>query len=188
MIILPTRNDLGSLLKSGAVCAEVGVWRGYFSVTMLQWPVSRLVLVDSWRRQVWSAEEQAPDEEHEANYQETLHNVRGSMDRVTVMRMTSAEAAFKFAVPIFDLVFIDACHDYTHVMEDLRMWSALVKPEGFLCGHDYTKNADSVKWGFGVVEAVSDFCANTEWEHTHLTNEDFASYVLQRKNWGGAEA
>jgi Methyltransferase domain len=187
MKFLPTRNDLGSLLKPGAICAEIGVWRGYFSVQMLQWPVEKLVLVDAWRRQVWSADEQVSDEEHEKNYAETMYNVRGSLDRVVVMRMTSAEAAKMFPVSYFDLVNIDACHDYPHVTEDLTLWGPLVKPDGFLCGHDYTKNADAKKWGFGVVEAVDDFCIKSEWEMTHLTQEDFASYVLQRRNWEGAE-
>jgi hypothetical protein len=182
-IIIPTRNDLGKLLEPDANVAEVGVWRGYFATEILKWKVSRLFLIDAWRRQVWSKHEQVSDEEHEANYRETISNISGSMDRCVVMRTTSAEGARKLFESgiVLDMVYLDACHEYDFVMEDLMNWRHVVSPRGFICGHDYTDNADSKKWGFGVIPAVNDFCAREGWEITHLTNEDFASYVLQKK-------
>jgi hypothetical protein len=61
-----------------------------------------------------------------------------------VLRMTSATAANLFAESIckgkdgyFDLVFIDANHDYDHVKEDILLWTPLIKSGGLLIGHDY---------------------------------------------------
>jgi hypothetical protein len=50
----------------------------------------------------------------------------------------------------FDLVFIDAAHDYESVRDDINAWLPLVKPGGIICGHDYCQ-----EWP-GVVEAVNE--------------------------------
>ena len=36
-----------------------------------------------------------------------------------------------------DLVFIDACHDYEAVMQDIKDWLPIVRSGGILSGHDY---------------------------------------------------
>jgi hypothetical protein len=51
-----------------------------------------------------------------------------------------------------DMVYIDAFHNFKSVTNDLDVWSKKVKPEGFICGHDY-----NIKRWEGVVKAVDNF-------------------------------
>lgn len=64
--------------------------------------------------------------------------------RCKMLRMTSLEAAAQFEGQAFGIVFIDAAHDYDSVVADIRAWWPLVKPGGFLMGHDYQHSFPTV--------------------------------------------
>lgn len=51
----------------------------------------------------------------------------------------SAAQAFKERGQQFDFVYIDADHRYSSVVLDLHAWQPLVRPGGYLTGHDYSK-------------------------------------------------
>lgn len=184
METLPTRNDIGTLLKPGAVCAEIGVWRGYYSVEILKWPISKLFLVDAWVPLGEKYHDPLSTTDHEENLRQTKHHIRGHLvgGRVEIVRGFSGEVARdNRRIPPLDFCFLDADHSYESAIGDLRAWAPRMKPTGLLCGHDYTDNAMSKQYGWGVKRAVADFCAETGWRMTHVTNEDFASFVLQKK-------
>ncbi len=50
----------------------------------------------------------------------------------------------------FDIVYIDASHDYESVKEDIHAWLPKVKPGGYICGDDYCTS-----WA-GVYNAVNE--------------------------------
>lgn len=62
-----------------------------------------------------------------------------------VMRLTSERAAPLFPDKYFDLVFIDAMHDYESVKNDISLWLPKVKKGGVLSGHDYETEPPGVK-------------------------------------------
>lgn len=180
-IILPTRKDLGQLLPARSIIAEIGVHRGYFAVSILEhWPVRHYYGVDRWAKAT-EYHDPLSNDDHEANYRETQHNLRGHRARVTLIRGASLEvAATDRSIPLLDAVYIDGDHSYAACLADLEAWSSRLKPGGLLMGHDYTENAAAKEWGFGVIPAVHDFCLTQGWTISHLTNEDFASYVLKK--------
>ena len=79
-------------------------------------------------------------------------NIIGQEDRVTILQMTTHEAAQELTETLFDMVFIDACHDYDFVRQDILDYRPLVKPGGLLCGHDYKTPGSK----FGVNQAVDE--------------------------------
>jgi hypothetical protein len=50
----------------------------------------------------------------------------------------------------FDIVYIDANHNYDGVKEDIELWRGKVKKGGYLAGHDYDH------YHIGVVQAVQE--------------------------------
>lgn len=63
-----------------------------------------------------------------------------------VLKLTSLKASKFFPKKYFDLVFIDADHQYEAVQDDIEAWLPLIKKGGFITGHDYGhKNFPGVK-------------------------------------------
>ncbi len=184
MITLASRNDLGFLLHPGAVVAEIGVWRGYFSTEIMKWPaVKKAYFIDAWAKQHGYVDPLS-DEDHEANFNEAKYNLLGHMasGRAEVIRGYSFETARDNRdIPPLDMAYIDGDHSYIACGSDLYNWCRRLKRDGLLCGHDYVTNEHTKKWGFGVVEAVDEFCSKYGWRMTHITAEEYPSYVLQRK-------
>jgi len=181
MIVLPNRSEIIKVIPPGSVGAEIGVWRGYFSVELASLPIAKLYLVDAW--------EPLPGpyvgENHAANMSETRNNVKRFGDRVELVRSHSVRGAE--LVPMLDFIYLDADHTFESVYADLTAWSKKIKDGGAIYGHDYTAIPEAKKLNFGVIEAVDLFCENEGWTMTHITNEPWASYRLERANWTGAE-
>ena len=184
MITLPTRIDLIKMQPAGSIGAEIGTWRGYFAIEILNATrVGKLYLVDAWKKQLGYVDPLS-DTDHEANLRECKRHIRGHLPsgRVVIVRGTSTEVAeHNRSIPPLDWAYIDADHGYDPCLADLIAWSKRLKPGGMLMGHDFTDNEQAKKWNFGVIPAVTKFCADYGWEMTHLTNEDFASYCLKQK-------
>ena len=54
---------------------------------------------------------------------------------VTLLRNTSADASWDID-QMFDLIYIDANHEYEHVKNDIMLYMPFVKPGGWIAGHD----------------------------------------------------
>lgn len=59
--------------------------------------------------------------------------------QATFYEMPSVEAAAMLTGNLFDMVFIDGDHSYEGCLLDIQTWLPLVKPGGWICGHDYDK-------------------------------------------------
>jgi hypothetical protein len=72
---------------------------------------------------------------------------------VTKIKNTSVGTSFMFPDHNFDLVYIDAAHDYKSVSEDIAHWKNKVKLGGFLAGHDYNESSSLSK---DVIKAINE--------------------------------
>lgn len=123
-------------------------------------PESRVIAIDPWITQEATADplkETYEDWNFAKIEAEFWANVGENRDRCRMLRGTSEQAAkgecAGITLPMpreFDLVFIDALHDYENVMKDISLWWPHVRSGGILAGHDFNH-----KWP-GVERAVAD--------------------------------
>ena len=83
-----------------------------------------------------------------------LHNVIEDVQKdgnvIHIFQNNSLEQCNTYTDGYFDIVYIDASHEYELVLEDLKAWLPKVNPSGVICGDDYIKGWD------GVIQAVDE--------------------------------
>lgn len=158
-----TRVDMLSVIPTGARIAEIGVFEGDFSKELLDHVRPRqLVLIDLWSPgTIWSgdvdgnAQRAVEGKQLEQGVRQRFSGRQG----VEILRGTS-RLLRNYPESYFDAIYIDAAHEYFAVLGDLAEAFRVVKPGGWLMGHDYGINAEKTeaRWEFGVRAAVDGFC------------------------------
>jgi hypothetical protein len=74
--------------------------------------------------------------------------ILGGRDCVTKLKMTSQQASTIFEPASLDFVYIDGCHLFESVMEDLTLWLPKIRPNGLIGGHDFAE------WYPDIMKAV----------------------------------
>jgi hypothetical protein len=164
--LLSDRLAMLDLLPKGAVFGEVGVAQGNFSREILRrCEPQRLHLIDPW------------DSDGDTRYSiSSFENIRRDMSnriesgQVVLHRGYSQDVLAEFSEDYFDVVYIDAAHDYASVKAELELCRTIVKSGGLIAGHDYIRWAGPTA-RYGVVEAVNEFANATRSPLVFLTNQ-----------------
>ena len=144
----------------GGKVLEVGTWLGRSLAAIMPTAIKHdieVTCVDTWQGSPGAQTKKAiaaglkPFEAFKANMQ-----FLGFWGKFTIQRTTSVAAAKHYTDGFFDLVFIDANHDYDAVHADIEAWMPKVKPGGLLLGHDYYTTANNPFPG--VRQAVKELC------------------------------
>lgn len=130
--------DLIAYAKPKSVI-EIGCNRGVSTEALLR-HCDRVVAVDPW------------DGSYEREAFVEFMARCGGYPNLEIVRGRSPEALRRFGIE-FDLCYVDACHDYEAVRADIRACLLIVKPEGWLAGHDYPQ--DDVKRAVGEVTTTA---------------------------------
>lgn len=143
---------------------EVGVERGDNAADILRTlPIDQLALIDIWKPFVQEGKEIWNDAICEGNYQYVLERFADDIGmKVEVLRMPSVEAAKQIRSGL-DFVYLDACHQYESVVEDVRTWLPKIRKGGLLAGHDYHP-----LWP-GVIQAANEAATNLRVKLEHGT-------------------
>ncbi len=83
-------------------------------------------------------------------YELFLSNIDPVKHVINPIRKTSEEASYLYDKESVDIIFIDACHDYECVIDDIKLWLPKIKNNGILAGHDYNHLFP------GVIKAVNE--------------------------------
>ncbi|MDG2283964.1 MAG: class I SAM-dependent methyltransferase, partial [Alphaproteobacteria bacterium] len=102
--------------------AEIGVDRGAHALDMLNYlNLKKLYLIDPWERYKDHDVEGFPDDNSDEIYQ-SVNNMFSDYENVEIIRETSVDASELIEDSTLDFVYIDANHEYEHVLADLRAW------------------------------------------------------------------
>lgn len=144
---------LGEQASKRSQVVEIGCFLGRSTRALADNAIGRVFAIDTWRDADRHPLMRTPAimMEEDWCWQGFLRNVQDLIpDRLEVRRRKSLDAAQELAAEgkRFDLIFIDAAHDYQSVKDDIQAWKPLLNDGGLLCGHDFTgKHA-------GVLQAV----------------------------------
>lgn len=131
--------------------AEIGVAQGRYSELLCKKiPNLKLYCIDSWTVGKDARSKEIGAEVAMKRYAEAwgkLHPLG-----CILIRKLSLDAVKEFEDESLDFVYIDACHEYDYVMQDIIEWTKKVRRGGIVAGHDYYDFTRS-----GVVEAVNDY-------------------------------
>lgn len=120
---------------------EIGSYRGRSTRALCDNCPGKVTAVDTWRGSPGLEDELelfiSLSQDPEWLYHEFLYNTRDSTN-LEILRMSSLAAAAQMRLEhrCFDMIFIDALHDYSSVRADIRAWLPLLVNGGLMCGHD----------------------------------------------------
>jgi hypothetical protein len=96
----------------------------------------------------YDEDDMASSEDFNQIFDGFLHNTK-KFNNLLLLRETSDRAFEILKGNEFDFVYIDGVHTKEQVRKDITKYTQLIKPSGYIAGHDYSDNAP------GVVTAVN---------------------------------
>lgn len=172
--LLPDRTVMLDLMKKQAVVAEIGVAFGGFSKKILaRCNPSKFHLVDAWSTERYKAG---------LNLIKTELNAQIVTNLVEIHHGLSTDVLPLLEDGSLDWVYIDTNHSFETTLLELELSLQKVKPDGRIAGHDFCTGNVIKPVPYGVVEAVTKFCKDRDWQFEFLTVESFGhfSFCLRR--------
>lgn len=146
--------------NSVRIMAEVGVFKSRFCTAILRDLLCNRVLDEYWAVDSWESFSSESDRFYESIGKDKWDALYGHCcslmlphKQLRVLRMESVKAASMFPNRYFDMVFIDANHDYEAVKIDILTWMPKIRSGGIISGHDYLKGRSDLQ---GVTKAVNE--------------------------------
>lgn len=183
---------------------EIGVEAGYFSKQLLDvLNPSELHLLDPWEVNPFNGKiyseghmKNVPTAHSNVNMQikiERTYEEEIKNGKIHIHRGYSYELADRFDPEYFDFIYLDGCHLYESVKQDLIDYIPKIKPQGVFGGHDYISKETlftqegvvyTNQLGYGIKQAVDEFLScRPDLEMIVLVSDDipFPDWAIRRK-------
>lgn len=152
---------------------EVGTHRGHFAAQLLRNWGGRLTCVDPWQDNMPDYVDPVAGGDRQADFLAAQQLLAEWSDRVTFLRLTSAEAAPRFADRSLDFVYVDGNHQERYVRQDLALWWPKIRPGGVLAGHDIV----NAEWEDQILPPVRDLALAADLPVDVVPGDAFSWYL-----------
>lgn len=140
-------DDQGNLLKfilndfninEKLKIAEIGVYKGRLTS---MWNIELMNMAIDY--EYHAIDHFSGSEEHLKNidyYNICINNLQSILndnDNIFIIKNDSIKQSYEYDDDFFDIVYIDASHDFESVKNDIIAWLPKVKKNGYICGDDY---------------------------------------------------
>jgi predicted O-methyltransferase YrrM len=135
-------------ISAGKVCLELGAFMGFSTISMAR-GAKLVVSIDNHRG------DQATG--RVSTFEPYFNNLTRYkvLPKVAMMVGSTDEITPRLIGFKFDVIFIDASHDYDSCKKDTENCIPLLAPHGLMCWHDYMRDRETGP-GFGVTEVVDE--------------------------------
>ncbi|MBO0727624.1 MAG: class I SAM-dependent methyltransferase [Acidimicrobiaceae bacterium] len=166
---------------------EVGVGFGDFSAFILEnLAPTKFVAIDLWEwhhvETVWGRPTKSifGDLSHIEYYRKRFAPYG---DTVAVEEGVSWDVLGRYPDEYFDLIYVDAGHDYESVKRDAEQSVRKVKADGLLIFNDYTLFDNFNHGPYGIVQAVNELVVHSDWKVVGFSLEPnmFCDIALSRQ-------
>lgn len=130
---------LAELADGAEYVAEIGSYMGRSTKALALATAGKVFAIDTW----YGSEEDEEGEKTRAVppdelYAAFIRNMRDEIisGKVIPLRCDSVQGANLLQDYKFDVIFLDAGHDYEWVTRDIKAWLPLLKQGGVMIGHD----------------------------------------------------
>jgi predicted O-methyltransferase YrrM len=150
-----TFDFLINSIPDNGIFLEGGAWLGQSSTYLCDKIQSLSKNINVFILDTWQGSKDELTTSHKLATTTDIYNIfleNMGTRKFTPLRMSSLEGASKFENESLDVVFIDMCHTYEDVKQDIEAWYPKVKNNGYIAGHDYN-------W-IGVSKAVNEKFSN----------------------------
>lgn len=130
-------REAKEIIGDSPTIVELGSYMGESSLIFAEeFPNGKIYCVDSWEGGFDNADTCSGDDYNEVEHQFNLRT--SSVNNITKIKGLSTSVGFEC-----DLVYIDACHKYECVKEDIQHWLPLTGK--VISGHDYYLDLNFIK-------------------------------------------
>lgn len=173
--VFNTRTDLFKSFYPKQIIAELGVFRGDFSHTILrECKPKELHLIDVFQGITHSGDKDGKniiDVDLNKSYVDLAKKYKNK--NVFIHKGDSTTILKSFDDNYFDIIYIDADHSYEGVMADLELSYKKIRRGGVITGHDY----DTLNH-IQVYMAVNKFCLDKNLKIDSISLDDCPSYGI----------
>jgi hypothetical protein len=161
------------ILPKNGIGAELGVFKGEFSATLMDRTSARqLHLIDPWYFLTaywhWGSGDRSTVHALIKILQRFEKDIEGGRVRVHVG--DDRQILTFFPDQYFDWVYMDSSHLYEHTRDELQILTSKVKADGVIAGDDW--QPDPSHRHHGVYKAVSELVASGKYEIVYADSND----------------